>query len=493
MWANKYVGIPFKANGRDEAGLDCWGLVRLVYKNEYNIDLPSFDTEYTIDDNIRIQELIAQYKEGWTTCSAPEPGSVILFRILGEQQHVGISIDSYHFLHVRENSDTAIEKLSNPKWSKRVVGCYIYTPTKTDIVLNAVPHPLKTERITLPVPSGTSIQQVYDWLQKEYTTSPELVQRVHIILNGRVIPKEFWDTTFVKDNDTLEYRAVAGKSSLRMVLLIAVTVAAMAAGQWAAGVNSFSALMAKTGVDFAIAVAKYAVTAAAVQTVGMKVIDKIAPIRTQETTDPGTTKSQYLFSGASNQANRYGAVPVILGKVRMTPPLGANTFIDYERKNTSYLNMMMVWGYGPLRFEESTFKIGNKELTNFYEVTKETIDGYGTPTPEELERFNQIYPEDLEQIYLGNELTWEGTPDPDTGGLSEAQLEEDAENDYEVLKTLQPVYVSQKQSYETGYTATLSPGDSTTITLTSEVAAYGRKLVVEYDYFYQGGGAGGGG
>ena len=37
MWQNKYVGIPYKDNGRDLDGMDCWGLARYVYNKEFNI------------------------------------------------------------------------------------------------------------------------------------------------------------------------------------------------------------------------------------------------------------------------------------------------------------------------------------------------------------------------------------------------------------------------------------------------------------------------
>ena len=500
MWANKYVGIPFKANGRNETGLDCWGLVRLVYKNEYGINVPSFADEYDIKDETRISELIAQYREGWTTCGAPEPGSVVLFRIFGETQHVGISIDAYHFLHVRENSDTAIEKLNNPKWSKRIVGYYKYTPNKTDVVLNAIPHPLKTERITLPVPNGTSVEQIYDWIQKEYTTSPELVKKVNILINGRVIPRDVWSTTFVKDSDTLEYRAVAGKSAARLILTLAVMYIAFQTGMFLTGAEGsiFGNSMAGAGLfgsttgvaGFGNFVAA-SIASATIAQVGMRIIDKLAPIRSDDSEDPGNTKAQYLFSGGSNQANRYGAIPVILGKVRMTPPLGANIFVDYERKNTSYLNMMLVWGYGPLRFYEDTFKIGDKPLTNFYDLTKYTITGEeppGDPGPEldafneNLENFNKLYPEDLEQKYSGAELAWEGTPDPDTGGLTEEQLEKDEKKDWEVLKTLQPTYTTQDANYVTSPPIMVSPGSSTSISLTQPT--YGMPVIVEYTYVY---------
>jgi len=79
MWSNKYVGIPYKQKGRDLNGIDCWGLLRLVYSEEFKINLPSFASDYTEDDTKRIQDLIAQYKEGWEQLDKPEPGCVYYF------------------------------------------------------------------------------------------------------------------------------------------------------------------------------------------------------------------------------------------------------------------------------------------------------------------------------------------------------------------------------------------------------------------------------
>lgn len=41
-WAAKYIGIPYKAGSRGPDEVDCWGLVRMVYANEFCISLPEF-------------------------------------------------------------------------------------------------------------------------------------------------------------------------------------------------------------------------------------------------------------------------------------------------------------------------------------------------------------------------------------------------------------------------------------------------------------------
>ena len=38
-WYNKYINIPWKKNGFSNDGLDCYNLVRWVFKSEKNIDI----------------------------------------------------------------------------------------------------------------------------------------------------------------------------------------------------------------------------------------------------------------------------------------------------------------------------------------------------------------------------------------------------------------------------------------------------------------------
>ena len=39
-WLDRYIGLPWKIGGRElHGGIDCWGLVRLVMRDEAGIDM----------------------------------------------------------------------------------------------------------------------------------------------------------------------------------------------------------------------------------------------------------------------------------------------------------------------------------------------------------------------------------------------------------------------------------------------------------------------
>jgi sulfur carrier protein ThiS len=416
MWSNKYIGIPYQEKGRDENGIDCWGLVRLIYKQEYDIDLPSFVNDYAENDTLRIQDLIAQYKEGWAQLEQPEEGCVVLFRILGTESHIGVAISATHFVHARENYSSAVESFDSTSWKNRIIGYFKYSP-KSSAVLNVVPHPLRTERYTVPVVEGTTLEELVTVITYKYEIAEELKPKITIIVNGRVVDKADWPHTVLKSTDTIEYRAVAAGSGGGIFRLVAVLAIAVFAPEIIAYIGGYSsAAVAATEMGSTL----FTAARIGVSLVGSLLVNAIAPVRMPTSAAPETTERQLMITGAANQANRYGAIPVILGKIRLTPPLGASNFITYQNERDTYLTMMLAWGYGPITIDETTLKIGDVALSE-YTLAKFTddvgtpkfitLDRKTTPTATQLANFNAIYGNDVQQVYKGLVLACPGNPE----------------------------------------------------------------------------------
>jgi hypothetical protein len=415
MWSNKYLNIPFKEGGRDLDGLDCWGLARLVYKEEFGIELPSFAGEYDVNDPKLLHEIIIQHKESWEKLTKPEPNCIVLFRMLGTESHIGVVISPTQFLHTRDKYTSAVENLASTEWKNRIVGYFKYREN-TGVVMQTIPHPLRTQRVGVVIPPGTNLQEVYAMVNTEYSISDKIKKNTHIILNGRVIPETEWLTTKLEQGDSIEYRAVPrGNNPLRSILTLALVITVMVVAPQVAA-------LAGTQGSFAYAAA-YVATAGAITMVGGALINAIAPIRPpdEKNLPDGTTISQTLINGSSNTLGRYSSIPVILGKMRVTPPLGAQNYARLsgtpnaegivENASISYLDMLLVWGYGPLYIDKSTMRIGKIPITDFYgdgpngEVRYITLDRIAEPTTTQLTYFNSIYGKDIQQVSSGLNLT----------------------------------------------------------------------------------------
>lgn len=125
-----YVGIPFVDGGRDRAGCDCWGLVRLVHA-DHGVDLPSYG-------DISAAELLAIAREmrsatdgePWRKVDgeARRPLDVVVMSRLDAPGtipiHVGVMVDDRRVLHVLERTDSHMVPLSHWSIAPRVIGIY---------------------------------------------------------------------------------------------------------------------------------------------------------------------------------------------------------------------------------------------------------------------------------------------------------------------------------------------------------------------------------
>lgn len=122
----KYIGLPFQTHGRGPA-YDCWGLVRLFYKQEFGIELPCFISEYGHErDIIGITKTVDSARPFWSPVVFPRIGDVILCRINAFPLHTGVMINRSTMLHITKNINSCVESIHGPVWSNRIEGFFRY-------------------------------------------------------------------------------------------------------------------------------------------------------------------------------------------------------------------------------------------------------------------------------------------------------------------------------------------------------------------------------
>ncbi|MBN9078182.1 MAG: hypothetical protein BGN87_06195 [Rhizobiales bacterium 65-79] len=123
-----YVGVPFRDGGRDQAGWDCWGLVRFAHWDEAGVELPSYG-EISAADLLSAARAMREgaQDEIWrrVTDLPRRRMDVVLMRRLGDSGrapvHVGILADERRMLHVEEAADTHLVPLDHPTVRPRIL------------------------------------------------------------------------------------------------------------------------------------------------------------------------------------------------------------------------------------------------------------------------------------------------------------------------------------------------------------------------------------
>jgi hypothetical protein len=409
---DNYIGLPYKENGRDDSGIDCWGLARKFYKDELAIDLPSYVDLYTGSEDPVLPSTINYYKDSWSRVEHPQTGDLCLFKILGEPSHIGIYIGDAKFLHSREGKDSVIERLDNPKWFNRLEGYYRYTEKLSIIPVVGSPNPLQWNQLVEAAHEGTTAENFAKYISVKYKLSSEAQQRLILLVDGRVIPQSKWSTTYFTRDNVVNYKVVAqGRDGKRIALTLAVIVAAVVLGPEIAAYayNAYyagtAALAVESGLIVTAATAATVPTAwamaatMAIQFAGMALVNAAFPIRPPKDLGQGTPTNS--FTGAQNQANPFGGLPVVLGKSRVTGLLGAVPYNE-PTERSSLLHLLIIWGFGPLYLDLNSLSIGSNKIgrliaENSLTDKKFTLFGLDSETEAERKQFNGMYPVDVQQ------------------------------------------------------------------------------------------------
>ena len=115
------IGRPFEYGGRPpQQALDCYGLI-IEVSQRLGVELPT--RQFAEQGNV-IGTLMSMQMDEWVE-SPREVGAVLLFRIMGIPQHVGIIVSPFEFIHTWESTGGVVtERIDD--WEQRIVGCYRY-------------------------------------------------------------------------------------------------------------------------------------------------------------------------------------------------------------------------------------------------------------------------------------------------------------------------------------------------------------------------------
>jgi cell wall-associated NlpC family hydrolase len=126
---DRFVGIPYLDRGRSIVGLDCWGLLWLVYRELRGIELSSYAERYVAGaDRRAMARLIAGELDEWDEIP---PGSEtafdgVLMREGHFPGHIRIVTTPDLMLHIQSGETSRIERYRSGTVALGIVGFYRY-------------------------------------------------------------------------------------------------------------------------------------------------------------------------------------------------------------------------------------------------------------------------------------------------------------------------------------------------------------------------------
>ncbi|PWB94650.1 hypothetical protein C5689_06195 [Methylosinus sporium] len=238
-------------------------------------------------------------------------------------------------------------------------------------------------------PGVTVAEIVADMVPVELLIAERVAVRV--VVGGRLILQAEWET-FRPEPGAVVIRVIPGNSGLlRSVLLLSATIAATALGQWyltpalaTAGISGLAANAIVAGATFA------AMTGASF------LVNALVPVRPSQKSSGAANSPTYAISGWSNPVSPNGAVPMILGRMRVSPPHGALPYRKVVNGENHGVSRYVI-AYGPAPLEGP--RIGSTPIDKYKEITLELREGYSSDAP------ITIYPTQVIEENVSVELT----------------------------------------------------------------------------------------
>ncbi|SQD77052.1 NlpC/P60 family protein [Moritella yayanosii] len=101
---NDWRGTPHKWGGMSKKGVDCSGLVKLTFEQQFSLSLPRTTAgQVKVGHSIKRQQL--------------RTGDLVFFKTGVNVRHVGIMVDELQFFHASSSRGVILSRLDNPYWN----------------------------------------------------------------------------------------------------------------------------------------------------------------------------------------------------------------------------------------------------------------------------------------------------------------------------------------------------------------------------------------
>jgi len=198
-----------------------------------------------------------------------------------------------------------------------------------------------------------------------------------------VVERALWHRVRPRPGVHVVLRLVPGDDSLRTILQVVVSVAAVALGQfWGVGLAGTFGLSAG---------AWQGIIGLGVTAIGGLLINALVPpVKSDK------ERASYSITGWRNEMRPDGVVPLVLGKVRYAPPFAASSWSEIAG-DQQYVRFLATAGYG--RIVWSDLRIGETPIDKYAEAevqVREGVTGDGAIA---------YYPRQVYEENIGTELT----------------------------------------------------------------------------------------
>jgi cell wall-associated NlpC family hydrolase len=124
----RYIGMPYRHMGRSENGLDCWGLILLVYSEMIHVKLWDMDEGYPEDWSHKGKDLFMEnYRRQWEKVDGPQIYDVVLINNgHGIANHAGVMINERSFIHCLSKAGVVLSRITDKQWKPRIAGFFRY-------------------------------------------------------------------------------------------------------------------------------------------------------------------------------------------------------------------------------------------------------------------------------------------------------------------------------------------------------------------------------